>query len=251
MEGAAELSFVFIVGLISSFIGAIAGGASFISLPALIFIGVPPHLAVGSNRLGLLGFSLSSAFRFVRSDKIMWGISLPLCVLAAAAGTLGSRFVMGIDDKSLSRLLGILLLCLLPSTLLSPRVGLQREARPLWQRALGYVVASVLMFVAAVVGGGVGAAMFLTLVLSFGLTMLQANATYAFPVLILTGSSLWTFYFANAINFRAGFALFIGMTIGGYAGTCAALRKGDAWVRRIFLLMSLILSVKLVFDSFG
>lgn len=244
------LLFVFTIGLISSFIGAIAGGMSFISLPSLILIGLSPHLAVGSNRLGLLGFALSSVYKFCRSDKIVWKISIPLSFLAAIAALAGSQFMLAIDDDMLSRCLGILLVCLLPTTLLSARKETRQGEPSQGVKIVGYSLATLLMTIAVFVGGGIGPAMFLVLVMTFRLTVLEANATYSVPVLVLTVISLAAFVAADTVDYSAGWALFAGMSCGGYLGTHTALKKGDAWVNTVFVIMSIILSLKLVIDSF-
>ena len=92
--------------------------------------------------------------------------------------------------------------------------------------------------------------MFFVLVSAFGLTILEANATYAFPVLILTVASLCTFIPKGLVDYSAGLVLFLGMLAGGYLGTHTALRKGDAWVGKTVITMSIVLSVKLIIDSF-
>jgi uncharacterized membrane protein YfcA len=161
---------IFIIGAISSFVGAIAGGTSLISLPSLILLGLPPHVAVGTNRLGVLGFAIGSAYTFLRSGKIVWRYSLPLSVIAVFAGTLGAKLVVSLESRSLLRWLGILLMLLIPLALFSGQQGLERTPTTRRTRATGYVLASVLMLVAAFVGGGIGAVMFFLLVSAFGLT---------------------------------------------------------------------------------
>jgi uncharacterized membrane protein YfcA len=245
-----EFTFIFAIGVISSFVGAIAGGTSLISLPSLIVLGLPPHLAVGTNRLGVLGFSIGSASKFLRSGKIVWRYAIPLSVLAVFAGTIGAKAVVNIDSRSLLRWLGILLVILIPLALFFGQKGIERTPTNLRNRATGYVLASFFMLVAAFVGGGIGAVMFFILVSAFGLTILEANATYSLPVLVLTTVSLCIFIPKGLVDYAAGLVLFLGMLTGEYLGTQTALKKGDAWVRKAVVTMFIVLSVKLIIDSF-
>ena len=127
---------------------------------------------------------------------------------------------------------------------------MERTPTTLRNQATGYVLASVFMLVAAFVGGGIGAVMFFILVSAFGLTMLEANATYSLPVLVLTTVSLCTFIPNGLVDYSAGLVLFLGMLTGGYVGTHTAPKKGDAWVRKAVITMAIVLSVKLILYSF-
>jgi uncharacterized membrane protein YfcA len=80
--------------------------------------------------------------------------------------------------------------------------------------------------------------------------MLEANATYSLPVLVLTTVSLGTFIPRGLVEYSVGLVLFLGMLAGGYWGTHTALKKGDAWVRKAVVTMAIVLSVKLILDSF-
>ena len=63
---------IFFIGLGSNFIGAIAGGAGLISIPFLIFTGLPPHVAIATNKLGALGLNISVIPKFWKEKQIVW-----------------------------------------------------------------------------------------------------------------------------------------------------------------------------------
>ena len=174
-----------------------------------------------------------------------------MSLIATAMGICGSVVVVSVDAKTLSKSLGLLMLLLLGMTLFSGRIGLSRTEPTLRSRLVDYVLVGVLSFVAAFLGGGVGAAMFLAMMMTFGLTILEANATYSIPLVFLTFASLYTFIVADTIDYLKGFVLFCGMFVGGYGGTHTALLKGDRWVRKVFVAMSVFLSCKLIYESFS
>jgi hypothetical protein len=76
--------------------------------------------------------------------------------------------------------------------------------------------------------------------------MIEILATGIIPWFVLSISSLAIFAFSGIIDYRIGLVLLIGMAIGGYIGAHAALKKGDLWVKRLFVLFVIIFGVKLL-----
>ncbi|MFH4966402.1 TSUP family transporter [Gaetbulibacter sp. M235] len=81
----------FLIGLVASFYGSITGVPFMLSIPALIFMGIPAETVFVTNKLGDLGrFSLST-FRFVKSGKAIWKYAVPFIPLAITGGLLGAK----------------------------------------------------------------------------------------------------------------------------------------------------------------
>jgi len=73
---------IFLVSIIASFIGAIGGGGSLITIPVFIFLGMPPQTAIALNRTGGVGISIGSLLRFYKSGEIQWHLIVPLSILS-------------------------------------------------------------------------------------------------------------------------------------------------------------------------
>lgn len=96
-------------------------------------------------------------------------------------------------------------------------------------------------------GAGAGPLSTYNFLYFFGFTIVEANATNTIPWLILGLSSLIIFMLNGIVDYKNGVALLIGMTIGGYLGAHVALKKGEAWVKRLFVLVVIISSIRLLF----
>jgi len=77
--------------------------------------------------------------------------------------------------------------------------------------------------------------------------MLEVLATNIIPWLALTISSLVIFALNGIIDYKIGIVLLIGMTVGGYIGAHVAIKKGDLWVKRLFVFLVIISGIKLLF----
>jgi len=237
----------FLLGLVASFYGSIAGGASFLSLPGLIFLGIPPEVAVATNNLANLGrFSLSSV-KFIRSKKIIWKYVYTLAPLGLLAGFLGARILLEIDRDLVRQSLGIVMLCLVPLGFTKKEFGTVAQAVSQRRFLIGHFVYFAVSIYGAALQIGSGPLVLYLVIYFFGLTILQANATSSFCWLFITISALATFIANDAIHWPVGIAMLVGSSIGGYAGTHVAVSKGDLWTKRFFAIVISIMAIRLLF----
>ena len=88
MELAAwEVVVLILAGLAGGFINVMAGGGSVITVPVMIFLGVPGPIANGTNRLPILAHNISAAVTYLRHGLPQWGmiLSLSLCAIPGAS----------------------------------------------------------------------------------------------------------------------------------------------------------------------
>jgi len=77
-----SLLIVFVVGIIGGSYGTLVGGTSIITIPVLIFLGLPPHTAIGTDRLGIAGLTITGWYKFHEKGLINYPIALRLGVAA-------------------------------------------------------------------------------------------------------------------------------------------------------------------------
>ena len=130
----------FFVGLASGFIGAIVGGGGLISIPFLIFIGLPPHTAIATNQLGALGLAIGAITRFIRSKEIQWRYIIPFTILAIGGGYLGSHILIETHEDLVRMIIVIFMLAILPVIFLKPKIGIQHSAPGSVRRIIGFVL---------------------------------------------------------------------------------------------------------------
>jgi hypothetical protein len=220
---------------LASVINALAGGGSMLTLPLLVAMGLPPGLANGTNRVGVITQGLASVATFHRSGFRDYGVVarlLPPMMLGAAAGTfLATR----LHDELLRIVFGATLAAW--AVLLVVRPGRFLHAPPEPRRASAWTY--VLSVLIGVYGGflqvGVGFPLLALLVLHLGHPAVSANAIKLALTLGYTLVSLPMFALAGQVAWREGIVLAAGGMLGGWAGTHLQLRGGANLVRWVMV----------------
>lgn len=238
---------VFLIGVAASFIGASIGGGGLLSIPLLIFLGVPPQVTLAINKFAGIGLSIGAVFKYNQKNKIKWNYVLPLSIAAVIGGYLGSQILVNIDTELLSTIVGFLLLLPLPLLLLRKDIGVIERATGNVFKTIGLVLYFLGAIIGGFFGGGAGLIMFYMIVFFFGFTVIKANATHLFPWLLLSIVASTVFALNGLIDYQLAAILFLGMLLGGYLGARFAIKKGDRWVKAGFIVIIILSSLKLIF----
>jgi uncharacterized protein len=236
-----------LAGIAAGFVGAASGGGGLLSIPALIFLGLPVNVAVATNGLARFGLITAALSRYHAAKKIHWRIALGLVPLGGLGGFIGSKVLVNINNETLSIIVGVLLLLMIPVIFLNPDKGLKSLRSGRIKTTLGYFVYLLVMVYGGFFGGGAGIFAVYTLVFFFGMTYIESNATDFVPWLFMSIAALAVFLAHGLVKFELGIPLTLGMYCGGILGAKTALEKGNAWVRALFIVVVAASSVKLLF----
>lgn len=247
MDLPATVVIIFIVGAFTSFIGSIVGGGGLISIPFLIFLGLPPQAAIATNKLGAIGMGIGAIPKFWKAKKIIWKYVIQFTILGIAGAFLGATLLLSINEAVLAKVVSIILLAFLPILFFKKKIGVKRHETGSAKKALGYGLYFLIMIYTGFFGGGAGILIFYALMLTFGLTIIEANATDMIPWIIATVVSFIVFAVNGIVNYAYGIPLMLGMILGGYIGAHTAIKKGDMWVKSLFAVIVVASAVKLLF----
>lgn len=234
-----------VVGFVSAVLNVLAGGGSFLTLPLLIFLGLPPSVANGTNRVGVLAQNVSAVVGFHRRDVLPAGWALAVSAPALAGAALGAWAALHVTDLAFRRILSIAMVTVTLWTLLRRRSDGPPSGPP---RRASHPTMIAGFFLAGVYGGflqaGVG---FLVLAMTTlaGLDLVRGNAVKVFSVMALTLLSLAVFAGAGQIDWPAGIALGIGNLLGGIVGVRIAVRQGHAWLEGVVTATIVVFAVLL------
>ena len=120
-------SLLLIVGFIAAFVDTVAGGGGLITLPALLFSGLSPVFALGTNKFQTVIGELSSTMYFLRNKTLNYRVLIPCFIFIIIGSTIGAIFLQFIPIKQLEKLIPILLTYVLIQMLLSFRVKKQQN----------------------------------------------------------------------------------------------------------------------------
>ncbi|MDH7446485.1 sulfite exporter TauE/SafE family protein [Aquimarina sp. 2201CG14-23] len=240
-----------IVGFIAGVINTIAGGGSLLTLPMLIFMGLPPSIANGTNRIGIFIQSITSVAGF-KSKGIQPSIfSIYLGVSALIGSLIGARIAIDIKGETFNRILAIVMLVVVLIMVFKPKIN----AEEFIERIQGkYRVLSILaFFVIGIYGGfiqaGVGIFILLALTSINRMSLVKSNAVKALVVFIYTIGALAIFAYDNQINYLYGFVLAFGNASGGWIASRWSVKKGDGIVKIFLVIMVIAMAIKLWIDS--
>lgn len=237
---------VFLVGIVASFIGSIAGNGGLISIPFLIFLGLPPHVAIATNKMGAVGMGIGSISKFWKAKKIVWKYVPFFSVISLIGAYIGANMLLSVNEEVLNKIIGGILILLIPMLFMKKDFGIKTKDIGKTKKIFGYILYFCIMIFGGFFGGGAGSLILSTLMIFFGLTILEANATNHIPWLLLSAFSLIIFCINGIVNYEMGTALFLGMLIGGYLGTHTALKNGDQWVKVVFGIVVVVSGIKLL-----
>ncbi|MBW2233233.1 MAG: sulfite exporter TauE/SafE family protein [Deltaproteobacteria bacterium] len=219
------------VGGVAGVINTLAGGGSLLSVPLLVFVGLPGDLANGTNRIGVAVQCATATWRF-RAEGIS-GLSraLPVLVPVCLGSLIGAAAISQLGATQFERLFGIVMLLLLYPTL---RGGLgeprSREPARTWPAPLRFGV----FFVIGLYGGAVQAGVGLLLIVALdhsGIDLVLANSIKVVVVMVLTLVAVPVFILEGQVVWGPAIALTAGFATGGIAGARLAIHGGERLIR--------------------
>jgi uncharacterized protein len=241
---------LFITGLAAGFVDSIAGGGGLITLPVFFSFGLPPQLALGTNKFQSMFGTGSAAWHYAQARVVHLsdcGLGILFTFLGAIAGTLT---VQKLDPAFLKHFVPILLLAIAAFTILRPKLGVE-DIHPRLSARWFYPVAGLSFgFYDGFFGPPVG--VFWTMAFMLGLGFNLTKATGYTKVMNLT-SNLASFCFfaaAGLVYYGAGLAMGLGQLLGARLGSRMVVQRGVKFVRPIFLTMVIALTLKLLWDAY-
>ncbi|MFH2115464.1 MAG: sulfite exporter TauE/SafE family protein [Spirochaetota bacterium] len=237
------------VGILQGFLNTVAGGGSFLALPALTFLGMDLSTANGTNRISILFQSLSGSTSFYRSKVLSFKLALPLAAAATLGATAGTFIAINVDKRILNLVIAALISVM--AILLVVRPGMW-EARK--QTQVPKPLIWLLFFVIGVYGGfiqaGVGFFFTWALATAVGMDLVTGNAVKTVIIGTYTLVSLVIFFINGLVHIPIGLVLAAGSMVGASLGAKFTVAKGNRWVRWILAVVVVASAVKMVWDAF-
>ena len=243
------LAFLIAFGFCAAFIDSVVGGGGLISLPALLWIGLPPHLALGTNKGAAVMGAVASFVTFVRSGRVNGWLIRRLFPLSLLGSVIGVLVVRQVSPDILRPLVTVLLIVVLVYSVLKKAWGRENHFTGLTTRmlVLSGVVAFAFGFYDGFFGPGTGSfLLFAFLMLGYDFLGAAANARALNFASNIAGVTV--FAVLGLINWSYAIPMGLSMIVGAWCGAHMALKKGTGYVRPLFIAMTTVLIGKQIVD---
>ena len=236
------------VGVLAGFLNVMAGGGSLLTVPAMVFLGVPGPVANGTNRIAILAQNLAAAAAFFRRGYRELFLSLSLAACAIPGAVLGAMAGVRLEGPWFNRVLAVVMLGVMLVMQFRPAgVAADPDYRPTRrQRVWGHVLMLGAGFWGGFIQIGVGFIFMPILNRVMGLDLVRTNAHKVVIIGAYTIAALAVFASQVEILWLVGGVLAVGMAAGGYLGAHFTVSRGEKWIRRVLNLVLVAFIVKLL-----
>lgn len=242
-----EVAALLLIGGVAGFINVLSAGGSMLTLPLLMFLGLPPQVANGTNRVAITLQSITAVSSFYRLGHGNLLVSLHLGVPAVLGALLGAWIATWVPNPVfeavlVSAMIGASIFMLLPQPSLDTRPLTTERLRP---------VIYVAMFFVGMYGGfiqvGVGVLFIVVLYHMLKIDLRQVNVLKVAIVLPFTFAALVVFALNDQVRWGIGLTLALGNVSGAFIATRVNLsRQGARWVKMITLVMVAAILIRLI-----
>jgi len=243
-----------LAGMLAGIINTLAGSGSLVTLPMLVFLGLPANVANGTNRIGVIVQNVVGLATFQRNNPIALSGGLWLAIPAILGSLVGAQIAVDLNEQAMNTAIGVVMVIMLFVILLNPKRWLQEksdvdEGRPsLWKLGLFFVIGIYGGFIQA----GVGVFLLAALVMGVGYNMVHANAIKLLIVLAFSLSAIAVFLYNGQVNWQLGALVAVGQSVGAWLAARFATNNPNAnvWIRRL-LIAVVVISIIRFFGLMG
>ncbi|MBR9726978.1 TSUP family transporter [Shewanella intestini] len=241
---------LFFVAMLAGFIDSIAGGGGLLTIPALMWAGIPPAAALGTNKLQACGGSFFASLYFIRKGMVKVSeikLSIVCAFIGAATGTI---LVQMIDASVLSMVLPFLILAIGCYFLFSKTIAEQDKQQMVTPTVFAFTGALGVGFYDGFFGPGTGSFFALAFVSLAGFGLAKATAHAKVLNFITNIASLLFFAIGGQVVLKLGLIMLSGQAIGATLGSRLVVTKGTKVIKPLVVIMSLGMSFKLLWTQY-
>ena len=246
-----ELLYLIFIGFITGTINTLAGGGSLLTLPILIFLGLPPTVANGTNRIAILIQNIFGNAGYKSKGVSAYPYSLYLGISALLGAIIGAQIAIDIKGALFNKILAVVMLLVVVFIVAKPKklknLPERLTGKYLW---LGIIVFFFIGIYGGFIQAGTGFLILMALTSINRFSLIKSNAAKTLVVLIYSISALTIFAYYDKVNWQYGLSLALGGAIGAWLASRWSVKKGDNLIKIFLIIIVIIMAVKLwFFDS--
>ncbi|WP_340610503.1 sulfite exporter TauE/SafE family protein [Xenorhabdus bharatensis] len=237
-----------LASFVAGYIDSIAGGAGLILIPSFMLVGLPPHLALGQEKLVSTIGTIAAIKNFLKNKSIIWGI-IPAGIISSLLGAyIGARAVIYLP----SQIITYVIIGMLPFGLLAAffkgKLSSKDEIKFQVKKSVFVVFLTcfVVGFYDGFFGPGTGSIFIICLCLINNLDLLKASATSKIFNFSSNIGAFVAFAVSGNMAFIIGIPMILASLLGNHIGSIHAIKTNGEIVKKILILTVIIMMVTLV-----
>ncbi|MBL9170863.1 MAG: TSUP family transporter [Verrucomicrobiales bacterium] len=237
------------VGLLAGFVDAIAGGGGLITLPALLWAGLPPQLALGTNKLQSSCGTCLATWRYAQAGLLEGTPFWRGAGVTFVASVLGSITVYHTSPQFLRWIIPFLLIAIGVYLALRPELGLAARPAHMGLGMFSIAFGVLLGFYDGFFGPGTGSFWMTACMVLLGMDYRAATGYTKAMNLASNGGSLLVFAYLGSLHWGYGLVMAAGQLAGAQLGSRLVIREGARWVRPLLIALVFILALRLLWQA--
>jgi uncharacterized membrane protein YfcA len=249
MQNAYDILILIGAGVFAGSVNTIAGGGSLLTLPLLIFMGLPTAVANGTNRIAIAVSTLSANIGYASKNVVTYPFSVYLGISALFGAILGAKIAIEIEGAIFNRILAIIMIIVVLIMVFKPKMtdSISQERTTGKHLAISLVAFFFIGIYGGFINAGIGFIIMLFLNIFNRMNLVRVNAAKVGIAFIYTIGALATFALSGNINWLYGLILAIGTSIGAWTASRFSVDKGEGFIKQAMILMVLFMAIKLWF----
>jgi len=237
---------VFGIGIIAGFLNVMAGGGSLMTLPILIFLGLPVAVANGTNRVAILAQNLTAvaAFRWHGYTGIRSGLAFALTTVPGAVA--GALVAITVSEGVFRAILAGVLIVAVMGLLVPRRNREQRRDTPQHARLVAFLSFFAVGFYGGFIQAGVGFLIMIVLHQFLRFDLVRTNMHKVLIVLVFSVPALMVFAITGNVAWPTAIALAVGNSTGAIVATRVSVKGGERSIRMVLGVALLMMAIRLV-----
>jgi uncharacterized protein len=235
------------VSFLAGFIDSIAGGGGLLLLPSLLLAGLPPQIALGTNKFASSMGTGTALFNFILKKKVVWKIAASGIAFSLIGSFIGTKTILFFNNETVGRIIIFLLPLAMLITLIPQKE--QATGKEPSKFDLTVKIPTICLFIGfydGLFGPGTGSFLIIAFYMFIGLGLVQSSATAKVFNLASNIGALIVFILGGKVIYLLGIPLAIANIAGNYFGSNLAIKKGSNTVRFFLLLSLTILMISLI-----
>ena len=242
---------IFVLGILSGLLNVMAGGGSLLTVPVMVFMGIPGPVANGTNRIGILTQNIAAVITFFRKGFSDFKLSLSLAVMTIPGSIAGAYLGSQLEGVWFNRILAIIMLGVMLIMAFDRGSKVNKIGEQVSRKRI--IIGHLLMIGVGFYGGfiqvGVGFIIMPVLNRVMGIDLVRVNMHKVFIAGVYTIVALIVFASQVQILWLLGACLGAGNAIGGWLGTHMTISKGEKMIRIVLNSVLVVFIIKLLFFS--